>query len=194
MFKFTVFAAVACCSHVFGNVEMGDDSYGTPQIYSWGDNTKLKVGKYCSIGEEVKVMLGGEHYTDWVSTYPFSSRWPEVAGNLPKCNKSKGDVTIGNDVWIGNFACILSGVSIGNGAVVGAHAVVAKDVPPYAIVAGNPAKIIRYRFDENTIKRLEKFAWWDWPKGEIEKALPLILNKDIEAFLRFCEMRKISDF
>lgn len=168
-------------------VEMGEGSYFSPHVHSWGQGTKLKVGKYSSIAQTVNVLLGGDHRIDWVTTYPFSDNWPQ-AQHIKGHPKTKGDVIIGNDVWIGQDARILSGVKIGDGAVVGACAVVAKDVPPYAIVVGNPAKIIRYRFDEATIEKLLKIQWWDWRKDEISRALPLMLSNDMDAFIRYCEI------
>ena len=109
----------------------------------------------------------------------------ESAKHIKAHPVSKGDVVIGNDVWIGRGVVILSGVRVGNGAVIGAGAVVTKDVPPYAIVAGNPARIIRYRFSPEQIEELEQIAWWSWPDKEIERAIPLLLSSDIEAFLKF---------
>ena len=96
---------------------------------------------------------------------------------------TKGDVVIGNDVWIGYRAIILSGVTIGDGAVIAAGAVVTKDVPAYGIVGGNPAKLIKKRFDDETIPRLLKIAWWNWDDAKIEKFLPLLLNQEITAFI-----------
>lgn len=170
-------------------IEMGEGSYGTPRVFSWGEGAALKIGKYCSIGGDVKIFLGGEHRHDWVTTYPFSFFWPEMTGGIQGHPKTKGDVTIGNDVWIGSFVCILSGVKIGDGAVIGAQAVVAKDVPPYAIVVGNPARVIKYRFDEATIQKLLKIKWWNWCKEEIAKALPLMLSDNVGAFIEYCEMQ-----
>lgn len=174
-------------------LEMGKWSYGGPVIHSWGENAKVRIGKFCSIANEVSIMIGGEHRTDWITTYPFTVLWPEAAKGIQGHPKTKGDVIIGNDVWLGQGAFILSGVTIGNGAVVGAHAVVGKDVPPYAIVAGNPARVIRYRFDEQTIQKLQTIAWWDWPENEIEKIVPLLVSDDLIRFIEFCEANgKIS--
>lgn len=100
---------------------------------------------------------------------------------------TKGDIVIGNDVWIGKEATILSGVTIGDGAVVGCKALVAKDVPPYTIVGGNPAKVIKKRFPNDIIEKLLKIKWWDWEDEKIEKAIPLLLSNDMVAFLDFAE-------
>ena len=167
-------------------IEMGEGSYGSPEVHGSVGAHKLKIGKYCSIAGGVTVWLGGEHRHDWVTTYPFSVLNPEVAGHIQGHPKSKGDVIIGNDVWIGASAFILSGVTIGDGAVVGARAVVAKDVPPYSIVVGNPARVIKYRFEEDTIQKLLKIKWWNWSKREIYAAMHLLLASDIDAFIVHC--------
>lgn len=146
----------------------------------------LFVGNYTSIASGVKVFLGGEHRTDWVTTFPFNVLW-ESAKHYEGHPATKGDVVIGNDVWIGTEALITSGVKIGDGAVVGARAVVTRDVPPYAIVAGNPAKIVRYRFDEKSIERLLALQWWDWPEHQIARAMPDLLNHQIALFLEKAE-------
>lgn len=163
-------------------VTIGDFTYGTPKIRSWDMSTRLYIGKFCSISENVTIFLGGEHRSDWVTTYPFNVLVPEYS-HIKGHPKSKGDIIIGNDVWIAAGATILSGVTIGDGAVIGAEALVSKDVPPYAIVAGNPAKIVKYRFDEDTIQELLKLRWWDWELIKIEKFIPLLLNNNIEEFI-----------
>lgn len=162
---------------------MGKGSYGQPQVLGFGEGACVIVGKYCSIATGVSIMTGGEHRVDWVTTYPFSAIWPDVAGHIPGHPKTKGNVIIGNDVWIGMNVFILSGVTIGDGAVIGAGALVSKDIPPYAIVGGNPAKLIRYRFDPQTIKKLLSIAWWNWSDEEIIKAMPLLLSNDISSFV-----------
>jgi hypothetical protein len=101
--------------------------------------------------------------------------------------KSKGDVVIGNDVWIGTEAVIMSGVTIGDGAVIGARAVVAKDVPPYSIAVGNPARVVKTRFDQKTVNRLLTIKWWDWDEATIEAHMPLLLSGNMELFLTRAE-------
>jgi acetyltransferase-like isoleucine patch superfamily enzyme len=167
---------------VYGKFLIGDWTYGKPAIYHWGRETKLTVGKFCSFADGVKIILGGEHRTDWVSTYPFVFLF-DAARDIKGHPATKGDVLIGNDVWIGSHAMVLSGVTIGDGAVVGAGSVVCKDVAPYSIVAGNPARQIRLRFDEATNQALIQMAWWNWPVAKIEEALPLILSGDLKLFI-----------
>jgi acetyltransferase-like isoleucine patch superfamily enzyme len=162
--------------------EVGAGTYGYPEVLTWREGSTLRIGAYCSISARVVIILGGEHRVDWVSTYPFSKLMPG-AGHVPVNSRTKGDVVLGSDVWIGEGVCILSGVTIGHGAVVAARSVVAKNVAPYSIVGGNPAKHIRSRFDEDTCQALLEIAWWEWPEEKIRAALPLILSSDIQAFI-----------
>ena len=165
---------------------IGKWTYGNPWIRSWGEGATLEIGAFCSIAEGVKIFLGGEHRIEWATTFPFSVLW-ESARHIKGHPKTKGDVIIGNDVWLGADSVILSGVTIGDGAVVGARSVVTNDIPPYAIVAGNPARMVKKRFDDHTIGRLLGVRWWEWEDSRIEKALPLLLNADIGLFLEFAE-------
>lgn len=164
----------------------GAFTYGMPTIRSWGEPAVLRVGKFCSIAQNVTVFLGGEHRPDWVTTYPFNALIPQMS-YIPGHPRTKGDVVIGNDVWLGDGATILSGVRIGDGAVIGAKALVAKDVPPYAIVGGNPGRVLRYRFEPDVVARLLALRWWDWELSRLEAAIPLLLNDDLESFLRIAE-------
>ncbi len=171
----------------FPQYRIGRGTYGPDlEILRQKDGATLMIGAFCSIAAGVKIILGGDHRTDWVTTYPFSVFW--TAGQKIEGHpKTRGDVTIGNDVWIGNDAVILSGVTIGDGAVIGARAVVAEDILPYGVAVGNPARIVKKRFDDHTIQRLLNTKWWQWPDDQIEKTLPLLLNSDIEAFLKTAE-------
>ena len=130
------------------------------------------------------IVLGGEHHPEWVTTSPL-----RVLNDLPGAWQdghpgTKGDVTIGNDVWIGVGVTILSGVAIGDGAVIGAAAVVSSDVPPYAVVAGNPARVLRHRFPEATRAALLRIAWWDWPRERVLGAVDALCSPDVDAFVR----------
>jgi len=172
----------------YSKYNIGYGTYGPPKIHDHGKAT-LTIGSYCSIAGRVQIFLGGNHRTDWVSTFTFDRRYPHLKKWLAgiNSNSSNGNVVIGSDVWIGYDSLILSGITIGDGAVVAARAVVTKDVPPYAIVGGNPAKIIRYRFSEKTIARLLKIKWWEWDKSKVETYSPYLLSEDIEHFLMAAE-------
>jgi|GEM_PF-3295090 virginiamycin A acetyltransferase len=155
---------------------IGNWTYGRPVVLDWGDGSSLVIGKFCSIAVDVKILLGGEHHYDYVSTYPFNKLFLNDLPNAIKDRRTKGDVIIGHDVWIGRDVLIMSGVKIGNGAVIGAGAIVSKDVPSYAIVAGNPAKIIKYRFDTDTIEKLNELSWWNWKDEVIENNVASLMN------------------
>lgn len=161
---------------------IGEGSYGYPTVLSWGEGATLIMGKYCSIAEGATIFLGGEHRIDWVTTYPFSEFW-DAARPIRGHPRTRGNVTIGNDVWIGRNATLRSGVTIGDGAVVGAESVVTGNVAPYTIVAGNPARAIRPRFDPKTVDALLEIKWWDWPRQKIEAHLPQLLSSDLSAFI-----------
>ncbi|WP_295455332.1 CatB-related O-acetyltransferase [uncultured Thiodictyon sp.] len=166
--------------------QIGRGTYGDLSVSAFGSAATLRIGNFTSIAAGVRVFLGGEHRLDWVTTFPFSALW-ESAGCYTGHPRTKGDVIIGADVWIGAEALITSGVTIGDGAVIGARAVVSRDVAPYTVVAGNPAAVVKVRFDEQTVKRLLALKWWDWSDSEIERALPELLNNHIKAFLEKAE-------
>lgn len=171
----------------FPEYRIGRASYGDLTVRSWKEGATLEIGAYCSLAAGVKIFLGGEHRTDWVTTFPFPKLWPAVAGHIAGHPRTRGDVRIGNDVWIGAEAVITSGVTIGDGAVVGLRAVVTRDVPPYTIVAGNPARPIRLRFSEAQVARLQEIAWWHWDEARIQRYMPLLLADDIAAFIAACD-------
>ncbi len=147
------------------------------QVYGWQPELSVTVGKYCSIAEDVVFLAGGEHDHQAVSTSSVFNTWAP-SGRI----NSKGNILIGNDVWIGHGAIVLSGVHLADGVVVGAGAVVTKSVPPYAIVVGNPARTIKYRFDDETIRRLLESQWWNWEEETLRKNAHLI--HDIHRFLK----------
>ncbi len=151
---------------------------------------KLVIGKFCSIACGAKFLFNSaNHALGSLSTYPFPIFFEEWGlssdtAAIAQAWDNKGDIVIGNDVWIGYEAVILAGVTIGDGAVIGARAVVTKDVPPYTIVGGVPAKPIRRRFDDKTVAELERLCWWDWDEEKIRGNLPAIQSGDIAALLR----------
>jgi len=163
---------------------VGKGTYGDPKIEHWGESTTLKVGNYCSISGGVKILLGGNHRADWVTTYPFSV-FRESAKDIKGHPVSRGDVIIGHDVWIGIGAVILSGVNIGNGSIIGASAVVSRDVPPYSVVAGNPARVVKQRFTEDDITILQSLKWWHWNDAKLDAAMPLLLSGNISGLKTF---------
>ncbi len=170
------------------NVHIGDYTYGYPHIYLGGNKYHVYIGKFCSIAEGVKMIIGGEHRTDWITTYPFGCEIDGFQRN-PAYSTAKGDIHIGNDVWIGMNATILSGIIIGDGAVIGADSLISHDVGDYEIVAGNPAKHIRYRFSKDQIEALKRIRWWDWPIEKIREFVPLLESSDINSFIRAAEGR-----
>lgn len=163
----------------YKKISIGDYTFGKPSILG-GENNQVKIGKFCSIAGGVTIYAGAEHRSDWVTQYSFNKF---AIASEKEIIRSKGKVVIGNDVWIADGALILSGVTIGDGAVIGARAVVTKDVKPYEIVAGNPARHIRFRFSSEQIEKLLLIQWWNWEIDAIEAAFPLLLNEDIDAFI-----------
>jgi virginiamycin A acetyltransferase len=165
---FTYFSDVDFEKHVTHFYEFYDD--------------KLIIGKFCQIASGVTfIMNGANHQMDCVSTFPFYifEKWNEKAPSLDKL-PLKGDTMIGNDVWIGQNATLLPGVKIGDGAIIGMESVVGSDVEPYTIVAGNPARMIRRRFDEELTGFMLKLKWWDLPIEEIMELIPLLHDNDVE--------------
>lgn len=146
------------------------------------DVDKLIIGSFCSIGSGASFIMAGNqgHRSDWVSSYPFFYMQQEPAfAAASDAFMPAGNTVIGNDVWIGSEAMIMPGISVGDGAVIGSRAVITRDVEPYAIVAGNPAKVIRMRFPEEQVQMLLEMRWWDWPMPAIEGAMPLLCSGDI---------------
>lgn len=171
---------------------VGAHSYGCPTVLE-PELARLHIGNFCSIGPDVTIALGN-HRTDLVTTYPFKAiagltgggMWPQAL-TCADDHITRGDVILGSEVWLGAGSMILSGVTIGSGSVVGAGAVVRRDVPPFAIVTGDPATIARYRFDPATIERLLNVDWWSWPDVLIAEHMALILSSNIDALLEVAE-------
>lgn len=162
---------------------VGRGTYGIPHIYRWDNSTRLDIGAYCSIASGAMIVMGGEHRTDWVTTYPL-----RVLNDLPGAwsdghPRTKGDIVIGNDVWIGLGSTILSGVTIGDGAVIGAGAVVTRDIAAYGIVIGNPAELVKYRFDEDLREALLRIAWWNWPHEKVVREVAVLSSGDVARFV-----------
>tara|TARA_R110000851_G_scaffold233882_1_gene386380 strand:+ start:942 stop:1487 length:546 start_codon:yes stop_codon:yes gene_type:complete len=156
-------------------------------IISWSDQYHVHLGKYNSIGRDCNFFLHANHRADWVST--SSQLWgpvtPEIAQTHmdmghPTC---KGDINVGNDVWIGAMSTIMSGITIGDGAIVGAGSTATKDVPPFAIVAGNPGKIVKYRFTEEQIEKLLQISWWNWEENKIKENAMSMWSPNIDDFI-----------
>ena len=179
------------------SIEVGDytiynDFVSDPRLFEKNNvlyhypinHDRLIVGKFCSIACGAKFIFNcANHTLKSLSTYTFPLFYEEW--DLPKSEvaaawDNKGDIVIGNDVWIGFEAVILAGVKIGDGAIIGARAVVTKDVPPYSIVGGIPAKVIRKRYSPDIIEQLLSLRWWDWTKEKIKRNLPFIMSGDIE--------------
>ncbi len=148
----------------------------------------VTIGAYGSIGN-VEFVVGGNHRVDWVSTFAFRHVLGLPGAASDGCPSSAGPIVVGSDVWIGRDVTILSGVSIGHGAVIGARSVVAKDVRPYAIVVGNPAREVRRRFSDERVEALLASEWWTWPPAEVLSIVDLLNGADIERFLEYAASR-----
>lgn len=166
----------------YSRVAMGDYSYinDEAEVQSFRQPQQVQIGKYCSIGK-CKFVIDGDHDIKLASTYPF--REFSMSEHAPMNHNPKSPPVIGNDCWICDDVVIYGGVKIGDGSVVAGNSVVTKDVPPYAVVAGNPARIVKYRFDEETIERFLELQWWNMDHVYVCKELAPVMN-DIDEFLR----------
>lgn len=161
---------------------VGRWTYGFPKIYHWDEGARLSIGNYCSFADDTAIFLGGNHRVDWITTHPISLVMPGLTP-VPGHPATKGDINIGHDVWMGNGAAIMSGVTIGTGAVIGARAVVSRDVPPYAIVVGNPATVVKFRFNPQQIEQLLAIAWWLWPDEQVRAEVTHLQSARIDEFI-----------
>ena len=164
----------------------GKYSYGHPKLRWDTPGAEVKIGSFCSFGENVIIYLGNGsgHDIKNVSTYPFGEIHKSVFPNV--VNKSKntnGNVTIGNDVWIGDDVTIMSGVTIGDGVVIAANSHVVNNAAPYSIIGGNPAKEIKLRFTKDQIEKLLEIRWWDWADEKINENISYICSEKIEEFI-----------
>lgn len=160
--------------HTYGH------NLGTFPIITEGAH--IVIGAFCSISPDVRILGGGEHVISRASTFPMNARLFDPTKKNARDAMEKGPTVIGNDVWLGLGAIILSGVTVGHGAVVGAGAVVTKSVPPYAVAIGNPARVVHYRFESKVRKRLLALQWWDWNDADIFNLEPWFMA-DVESFL-----------
>jgi len=157
-------------------VKIGIGTYGEIDVYSWNNpKEKLTIGKYCAIAKDVKFLLGGNHYFDTLSIYPFSYYFE----NKLKPGSTNGPIIVEDGVWIGTQALILSGITIGRGAVIGAGCVVSKDVPRYSIVVGNPMKIVKYRFTEEFRNRLNVIDYYNHINKEFYIRNSMLFNSPL---------------
>ena len=149
------------------------------------NHDRLIIGRFCSIACGAKFLFtSANHALRSLATYPFPiffEEWGLDRTRVADAWDNKGDITVGSDVWIGYEAVVLSGVTIGDGAIIGARAVVTRDVPPYAIVGGVPARLIRKRFDDKTVETLLRLKWWDWPSEKIARHIAAIQNGRLDA-------------
>jgi acetyltransferase-like isoleucine patch superfamily enzyme len=169
-------------------MSFGKHTYGIEnlKLYFCDSGSKLEFGNFCSIADNVNIYLGGNHNSDWVTTYPFGHINQHIFSNFNGVGHpvTKGDIIIGNDVWIAANVTIMSGVTIGDGAIIANNSHVVKNVEPYSIVGGNPAKFIRYRFTEEQIEKLLEIKWWNWEDEKINKFTPLLCNSNIDNFIK----------
>jgi chloramphenicol O-acetyltransferase type B len=167
-----------------GLLVIGRHTYGLPKVWMYhGSESKVVIGAFCSISPGVQIVAGGIHPVNWVSTYPFRAMWGLPGAFQDGTPATNGDIEIGCDVWVGTDAMILSGLRIGDGAIIAARAVVTRDVRPYSIVAGVPAREIGMRFDDEQVAALLRIKWWEWDDEDILAAIPLLSSPDISAFL-----------
>jgi len=177
-----------------GRVSVGRYSYPKipPVVYYAGDTASVHIGAFTSIAGGCEILAGGEHRPDWVTTFPLRIRMNIPGRLLDGLPRSKGDVIIGNDVWLGKNSIVLSGVSIGDGAVVAAGSVVTRNVKPYSIVGGVPARELRFRFSEEQVEQLLSIAWWDWTDDEIRERSDDLCSPDIDSFVSTYGVRRFD--
>ncbi len=166
--------------------DIGEYSYGNIHVYSYQKSGYLSVGRYCSISE-ISIVIGGDHHKG-IITYPIKKKFSGLT--VDEDNEPSKGVTIGNDVWIGLGALILDGVKIGTGSIIGAEAVVTKDIPPYSIVVGNPAKVIKTRFDPHEIEMLLVSKWWELDKDDLLTLTGYLYGNNVHEFINSVNLIK----
>ena len=178
-------------------IEIGRFTYGHElmRIEQFGEGAKLKIGAFCSIAEGVVVFLGGNHRADWITTFPFGHIFQEDLGGeeIVGHPMTKGDVMIGNDVWIGQNATIMSGVNVGDGAIIAANSTIVKNIGCYEVWGGNPGRLLKMRFDPELITELTGMSWWDWDVDVIKSIAPILSQKPtMESLKNLQQMAQIS--
>jgi len=173
---------------------VGRYTYGDKNINvrAWEPNAEIRIGNFCSIAQNVDMFTGGNHRTDWFTTFPFGHVYQNVFNKYDGHGHpaNNGDINIGNDVWIGDSATIMSGVTIGDGAVISAKSLVAKNVEPYTMVGGNPARVIRKRFSDDIIIKLLEIKWWYWEDSLINDFSDVLCSGNFEALCKRYEEYK----
>jgi acetyltransferase-like isoleucine patch superfamily enzyme len=166
-------------------MSFGKYSYGKPTLYWQNPDAKFVVGNFCSIADNVSIFLGGNHRSDSISTYPFGHIHQNTFNSINGEGhpSTRGTVVIGNDIWIADGVRIMSGVTIGDGAIIANNSHVVKNVEPYSLVGGNPAKLIKYRFTKEQIEKLLEIKWWNWDDDKINRFAPLLCNNNIDEFI-----------
>jgi len=167
-----------------GTLVMGNMSYYAPNVVKYtGDTGRVIIGNFASVAPDADFYVGGLHRTEWVSQYGLRAMLGLPGAGEDGFTHGRGDIVVGSDTWVTNGCTVMSGVTIGDGAVVGTKAVVAKDVRPYAIVVGNPAREIRRRFSDEQVEALLRITWWDWPTEQVKEHIALIASPDVDAFI-----------
>ena len=176
-------------------MEVGQYTYGAENIsvMSWDENSTIKIGKFCSIASNVQIFTGGNHNSNWISTYPFGHVNQEVFGNNKQAGhpSSNGDVIIGNDVWVGFGVTIMSGVRIGDGAIIAANSHVVKNISDYELWGGNPARLIKKRFSDEVIELLLAVKWWNYPVSKVNQIKDILCSES--SILKLHEIQKLLD-
>lgn len=167
-------------------------------LYNYGfSGAALYIGKFCALAHGVKfIMPDANHATSGVSTFPFAifgGKWAEPMPITDYPFKQSKDTVLGNDVWLGMEVTVMPGVSIGDGAIVGSKSVVASDIPAYAIAVGNPAKVVKHRYNEKEKQLLLVLCWWDWPVDLIELAIPTLVKGDLQVLLKFAQSKQLVE-
>ena len=167
-----------------GTLVMGNMSYYAPNVVKYkGDSGRVIIGNFASVAPDADFYVGGLHRVEWVSLYGLRAMLELPGAYEDGFTHGRGDIVVGSDTWVTNGCTVMSGVTIGDGAVVGTKAVVAKDVRPYAIVVGNPAKEIGRRFSDAQVEALLRIKWWDWPTELVKERVDALSSPDIDAFI-----------